>query len=59
MVTHRDLAFRAVVNGGDHSKLTARDVMTKNVVLCRDTEELDDCIRIMEQKRVRRLPVIN
>ena len=50
---------RAVANGRDLSKLTARDVMTKGIVYCRDSEELDDALRIMESKKVRRLPVIN
>lgn len=59
MVTDRDITCRAVANGGDHSKLTARDVMTKNVIYCRDTEDLEDAVRIMEQKQIRRLPVIN
>ena len=59
MVTDRDIICRAVANGKDLSKLTARDVMTKGIVYCRDTEELDDALRIMETKKVRRLPVIN
>ena len=59
MVTDRDIACRAVANSKDCGKLTARDVMTKGVIFCRETEELDDAIRIMEQKQVRRLPVLN
>ncbi len=59
MVTDRDIACRAVANGRDLAKTSARDVMTKGIVYCRDSEELDDAIRIMEQKKLRRLPVIN
>ena len=59
MVTDRDIACRAVASGKDCAKLTARDVMTKGIIFCRESEELDDAIRIMEQKQVRRLPVIN
>ncbi len=59
MVTDRDIACRAVADGRDCSQITARDVMTKGVIFCRDTEELDDAMRIMEQKQIRRLPVIN
>ena len=40
------------------SKLTARDVMTKGVIWCRDTDKAKNAARIMESKRVRRLPVI-
>jgi len=59
MVTDRDIACRAVANGKDLSKTSARDVMTKGIVYCRDSEELDDALRIMEQRKLRRLPVIN
>ena len=59
MVTDRDIACRAVADGIDCSKLVTRDVMTKGVVYCLDSEDVDDAIRIMEQKQVRRLPVIN
>jgi CBS domain-containing protein len=59
MVTDRDIACRGVANERDCAKLTARDVMSKGIIYCRDTEELEDALRIMEQKQVRRLPVIN
>ncbi|MFZ3181066.1 CBS domain-containing protein [Methylocystis hirsuta] len=59
MVTDRDITIRAVVQGKDISKLTARDVMTSGVIYCRDAEEIDDAARIMESKQIRRLPVID
>lgn len=59
MVTDRDITCRAVANGKDCSKLTARDVMSKGIVFCREGEDVDDALRIMEQKQIRRLPVIN
>jgi CBS domain-containing protein len=59
MVTDRDISCRAVANGKDIGSLTARDVMSKGIVFCRDTEELEDAVRIMEQHQIRRLPVIN
>jgi CBS domain-containing protein len=59
MVTDRDIACRGVANGKDVSKLTARDVMSKGIVYCNDTEDLDDAVRLMETKKIRRLPVIN
>jgi CBS domain-containing protein len=59
MVTDRDIACRGVANGEDAAKLTARDVMSRGIFYCNDAEDLEDALRIMEQKRVRRLPVIN
>lgn len=59
IVTDRDITIRVLANGKDVSKLTAKDVMSKNVVHCRDTEEAEDAIRIMEKNQVRRLPVLD
>jgi CBS domain-containing protein len=33
--------------------------MTKDVVYCRDTEDLQDAIHIMEDKQIRRMPAID
>lgn len=59
MVTDRDIACRAVADGRDCDAMTAREVMTDGIIFCRDMEDLDDAMRIMEQKQIRRLPVIN
>jgi CBS domain-containing protein len=59
MVTDRDIALRAFAHGRDPAALTARDVMTKGIVYCRTEETVEDAIRLMESKQIRRLPVIN
>lgn len=59
MVTDRDIIIRAVANGKDVSNLTAQDVMTKGAVCCRDTEKVRDAVRTMEEKQIRRLPVLD
>lgn len=59
MVTDRDIALRAAAKGSDAAKMTARDVMTRKVVFCMEDEEIEDALRLMEQKKIRRLPVIN
>ena len=59
MITDRDIACRGFSDGGDVSRLTARDVMSKGIVYCTDSEDLEDAVRLMEEKKIRRLPVIN
>ena len=59
MVTDRDITVRAVANGKDVSTLTARDVMTKDIVWCRDSDEVTNAANIMQSKQIRRLPVID
>ena len=59
MVTDRDIVLRGCAEGADCNSLTARDIMTKGIVFCRDNEDVDDAVRIMEQKQIRRLPVLD
>ncbi len=59
MVTDRDIALKAVALGKNPSKLTAKDVMTKGVIWCRDTDDVNDAAHLMESKKIRRLPVID
>lgn len=59
MVTDRDIVVRGVAKGRKLGELTARDVMTEGIVFCRDNEDLDDALRIMEERKIRRLPVID
>ena len=59
MVTDRDIVCRCVAAGLDPQTATASDVMSKGIVFCLDKQDLDDAARLMEMKKVRRLPVIN
>lgn len=59
IVKDRDIVCRCVAKGLDIKTVTARDVMTEGIVFCLDRQELDDAVRVMEHKKVRRLPVIN
>ncbi|MCD9148790.1 CBS domain-containing protein [Pseudophaeobacter flagellatus] len=59
MVTDRDIALRVVAEGRDPAKTTAEEIMTKGIVYCRTTETVEDTIHLMDQKKIRRLPVID
>jgi len=59
MITDRDIACRAVAEGLDPAKTTARRVMSKTISYCFDDQEIDDAAHLMEQKHVRRLAVLN
>ena len=58
MITDRDIAIRAVAQGRSADTKVA-DVMSKEVLYCFDTDEIDDVARNMGKARVRRLPVVN
>lgn len=59
MVTDRDITCRGLVDGGDIDSLTARDVMTKEIVYCRTEDDVEDATHLMEDRQIRRLPVID
>jgi len=59
MVPDRAIVCRGLAAGLDLTKAAARDVMTKGIFYCRDTQEVADAPRRMEQKKVRRLPDID
>jgi CBS domain-containing protein len=48
-----------VAAGRDPKKTTAEDVMTKGLVYCRTSETVEDAIHLMDQKKIRRLPVLD
>lgn len=57
IVTDRDIICRALADGKDPAQMTAMDVMTAEVACCSPDDDIDRAIRIMETKRIRRLPV--
>src|SRR6059058_5608968 len=59
IVTDRDIVCRCIAAGLDPKTASARDVMSEGIVFCLEKQELDDAARIMEMKKIRRLPVIN
>jgi CBS domain-containing protein len=59
MVTDRDIVCRCLAAGLDPSTTTAREVMTEGIHFCFDRQDVKDAARIMERKKVRRLPVVD
>ena len=59
MVTDRDVCCRGLGSRHDPRKLTVRDVMTKGIQYCRTNQSVEEAVRLMEKKKIRRLPVIN
>ena len=58
-VTDRDVIIRAIAEGKDPNKTTLRDVMTKGIHYCFETDSLDKVAQQMEEFQIRRLVVLN
>ena len=59
MLTDRDITVRAVAEGRDLSTTLVDDVMTREVVYATEDQEVDEAARLMADRQVRRLPVID
>src|SRR5438876_11903193 len=59
MITDRDITVRAVAEGEDPKKIKVRDIMTPEVHYCFEDDLVGEAARLMEEKQVRRLLVLN
>jgi CBS domain-containing protein len=59
MLTDRDITVRAVAEGRIPARTRVGDVMTKAVVYCFEDQDVADAAKLMQEKQIRRLPVLN
>lgn len=59
VVTDRDLALRCVAESHHPENTKAEQVMTKEILYCRDSDEMEDVALNMAKNKVRRLPVLD
>ena len=59
IVTDRDIVVRGLVDGGNIAEHSVREVMSEHPIWCSATEDVEDAIRLMEDKQIRRLPVLD
>ncbi len=57
IVTDRDIALRAIANGDD-GYLHVKEIMTANPVVGTPDMDVHDAVRIMSEKQIRRLPIV-
>ena len=59
IITDRDMTCRAIADGLDSATITARAIMSKPVSYSIDDALLVDAARIMQEKQIRRLPILD
>jgi len=59
MLTDRDIVVRAVADGCDTKTITAREVMTPDIVYCFEDQDVQQAARLMEENQIRRLVILN
>jgi len=59
MVTDRDVCCRAVGDGRNPAAVEVREIMSRDVTSCFEDEDCIEAARVMKEKHLRRLPVMN
>jgi CBS domain-containing protein len=59
VVTDRDIVMRTVARGRNPLEMTAGEVMSSPVATATPDESIEDCCVTMEEKQVRRVPVVD
>ena len=58
MVTDRDIVLRCVANDKDVNETPASEFMTTDIFTTSPTTDVDEATGIMEEKQIRRLPIV-
>ena len=58
VITDRDIVVRAVAEHRDPDRTTAGDVASRDLVTVSPDDRLDEAVRLMRGRSVRRLPVV-
>ena len=59
IVTDRDLAIKVVGEGRDPNTTQVGDVMTRDLVTCREDDDIQEVLRAMSMHQLRRIPVVD
>lgn len=59
MITDRDLCCSVVADGVDPKSVPVEKFMTLNPVTCREEENVENCERLMQERQIRRMPIVD
>jgi CBS domain-containing protein len=59
VITDRDIVCRVVAKGKNPASVTAAECMSEPVVVVNEDTKLEDVLAVMEENRIRRVPVVD
>jgi CBS domain-containing protein len=59
ILTDRDIVLRGLAEGLDPGSTPVKDIISSEVVYCYDDDSVEDAARLMEDRQIRRLIVVN
>ncbi|NLZ47877.1 MAG: CBS domain-containing protein [Clostridiales bacterium] len=58
IITDRDITLRSVAKGAESCSQTVREIMSSNPVCGSPDQDVHDAARIMSERQIRRLPIV-
>jgi CBS domain-containing protein len=59
IITDRDIVVKCIADGGDPTRITAGELAQGKPVTVKAEADIDEVLQMMEQHKIRRLPVID
>ena len=59
IVTDRDIVLKVVAGGRNPEQAAVKDAMTPNPVSCKEDDDLEYALRLMKERQVRRMPIVD
>lgn len=58
IITDRDLALQVVAEDRDPANTTVQEIMKKDLLTCREEDDIEKALEVMANFQVRRIPVV-
>jgi len=59
IVTDRDIVLKVVAGGRNPEQAAVKEAMTPNPVSCKEDDDLEYALRLMKERQVRRMPIVD
>ena len=59
IVTDRDIVLKVVAGGRNPEQAAVNEAMTPNPVSCKEDDDLEYALRLMKERQVRRMPIVD
>src|SRR5829696_5430925 len=59
IITDRDLVLKVLAEGRNAQSTTVQEVMSRDLVTCREDDDVDKAFKAMSEYQIRRIPIVN
>lgn len=59
ILTDRDIVIKVAAEGKAPASVRVEEVMSRDPICCREDDDLEEALKLMEENQVRRIPVVD